>query len=332
MEEYPLANFREEPINWSENFALAGYDPGSGVGIFLHIGRWRKDPSLWRELITIGLPGGKVATHRAIGNANATQYGPGGPCYAVKVVEPGLSLSYNFLGTTRIVDSAELAKGLVTEGPHERLEFTLAFNSTYPVWDISNVGHTTEYMGRGHVEQLGRVTGLIKIGETTYDFDSLLNRDHSRGVRVTTSMIRHIWMHATFENGISFLAYEGEVPDSDRPAYSEACVYADGRIYDAKLDLQLRLNMVGGMEQIRREVPFTVTYEKGTLNISATHFYHTMHQQYTAPNDLYIGVRNLPGERNRSYIEQSVGYLLEGRVPGFGHMERTVPGAIIFDP
>lgn len=32
--------------NWSENFCLSSFDATSGVGLWLHMGRWRHDLTL----------------------------------------------------------------------------------------------------------------------------------------------------------------------------------------------------------------------------------------------------------------------------------------------
>ena len=66
MEVLPIATISETP-HWSENLAFAGFDPTAGIDLLLHIGRRRRDLTMWREVITIALPDGTVLVHRGIG-------------------------------------------------------------------------------------------------------------------------------------------------------------------------------------------------------------------------------------------------------------------------
>jgi hypothetical protein len=58
--------------NWSENYCLAAFDPGCGVGLWLHMGRWRKDLTMWREIVTIRCRTATVAHRATVMRATAT--------------------------------------------------------------------------------------------------------------------------------------------------------------------------------------------------------------------------------------------------------------------
>ena len=105
--------------NWSENYCLAAFDPKCGVGIWLHMGRWRKDLTLWREIVTIRLPDGSVVAHRAIGNSRAAKDGPGGAQYGIRVVESRTQAHVQLRSRARVLPAAEMRKGLVGEGPRQ---------------------------------------------------------------------------------------------------------------------------------------------------------------------------------------------------------------------
>src|SRR5271155_3476132 len=102
--------------NWSENFLLAGDDPKAGVGFWLHCGRWRKDLTMFRETVLVRLPDDTVVASRAIGNARSDKSGPGGPHYAIRIVEPGHKLTYSFSGGVRRVPAQSMREGLVADG------------------------------------------------------------------------------------------------------------------------------------------------------------------------------------------------------------------------
>lgn len=226
-QETPLAPPFPELPHWSENFCLAGHDPASGIGFWLHLGRWRKDLTLWRETVVINLPDGTVLAHKAYGNALTADDGPGGPCYSIRVVRSGHELRYRFDGAVRRVAAASLRSGLLADGPKDRLSFELKFDSNADIWDLPKVGNRQRFLGTGHVEQIGRVRGTIRAGSDTFAFDGRGNRDHSMGPRDTPSLRSHQWLQGYFENGISFLVYDAMLRGHDTPVFCEAAVYEE---------------------------------------------------------------------------------------------------------
>src|ERR1700761_4130002 len=80
---YPTERF------WTENYCYTGFDPKSGVGMWLHSGRWILDPDIWREVVILRFPDGTVAAHRGYGNATVSPDGPGGPNLVIRVAEQG---------------------------------------------------------------------------------------------------------------------------------------------------------------------------------------------------------------------------------------------------
>jgi hypothetical protein len=325
MDETPIAVVPAVD-SWTENFALAGFDPRSGIDIFLHIGRWLKNTAMWRELVTIALPDGSVIAHRGIGNARADVLGPGGANLSVRVLKPYRRLSWSFAGAARRVQSEELLNGILTQGPMENVEFDLEFASPLPVWDLGHVGENTEFMGRGHIEQLGKITGTLKFGPETFHVDTWGNRDHSRGPRIVDDMKRHIWMHGTFGEDLGFLCYDAETFKSGI-AYSEACVYDHGQLHKAVFDLGFRLPMTDDLESTRQSVPFAITYGSRTLNIVTDGFPTIIGYHYTSPWEFYIGREVRLQSAHRS-LEQGVRFTLDGDKPGYGHMERSLPGLV----
>ena len=330
MEDFPISEIPAIP-QWSENFCLAGYDPISGIDLFLHIGRWRKDPTIWRESVAIALPGGRVAVHRAIGNARASDKGPGGPCLQVQVIKDHEQLNWAFDGATRVLPSEALRAALPSDGPHERTTFDLDFTGVAPLWDIGKAGQNTDFAGHGHTEQLGRVTGPIRIGNETFAFDGILNRDHSRGPRAFGQNLRHVWLHGYFANGIGFELYEVEIEEGI-PAFSEVAILHDGSLHKGSLTLHDRVPLVRGIDHVQQPISFTLHYERGSLNIEVVRFPTTIYGQATTPNEIYLGMSGVESDGKTGFVEQSAVYLLNGEISGHGHLERLVPGQWIEEP
>ncbi len=330
LEDTPADPIPDTP-HWSENFAIGSFDPQRKIHFFSHIGRWRKDMSQWRELFKLCLPDGTTIMHRSIGNRCATPTGPGGSNLDVEVVKPFEQLRWRFLGAAERMSSADAFGRLPKDGSLERVEFDLLFSSDLPMWQLGEISEEVAVVGQGHTEQLGRLSGTIKVGNQSFEFDSMANRDHSRGPRVVDPVVRHIWMQGVFENGLSFLAYDMQTELEGPVAMSKACVYEDGKLFPATFEPDYRLP-TGGTNLLEKPFGIKLEYEKGSFDIQVTEYPNTGFIQFTSPWDLYVGRRQVDDEPNHCVAEQSATYMMDGKVAGYGHIERGVPGKIILDP
>lgn len=331
MEDYPIAAIPDVP-NWSENFAFVCFDPKAGIGFFTHIGRWRRDLALWREIVAVALPDGTVLVHRGIGNAFATPEGPGGSNFSVHVDKPGERFALSFLGAARRVAEEVLFEGPLRDGPHFRLQFDVTFEGAAPPWDLSAAGHKTDFVGAGHVEQFGRFTGTIRLDGESWRIDTIGNRDHSRGPRVFDSNIRHSWLHGVLDDGTMFQLYEAEIAGREGVAYAEANVVIGGIARKATATIHDKLPFTENRGLVKRPVRISIAYEGGGLDLTATDYVRTISIQSTSPNDMYLGRRQEDEAQNTTVVEQGVLYRsVDGR-NGFGHMERLVPGKLLVDP
>ena len=310
--------------NWSENYCLAAFDPKCGVGMWLHMGRWRKDLNLWREIVTIRLPDGRVVAHRAIGDARTAPDGPGGPCLRHPCRRVGPEAHLSLCGRCARGPRREMRAGLVGEGLREPVSFELTFDSKADIWDLHKVGDRQEFLPAGHIEQVGRVSGKIRVGDRTYDVDTLGNRDHSLGPRDNKALKSHQWLQGYFENGTAFLLFDAVQRNEDTPVFSEAVVYEGDRIYPAKLEMGWRCDDASLDE---KPISFKLTYEKGPFEVESIAYRGNSYLSFTSPNDLYVGVYPA-GNPPLTLLEQSVVLRLNGSVQGYGCFERTVPGVL----
>lgn len=311
--------------NWSENFLLAGDDPKAGVGFWLHCGRWRKDLNMFRETILVRLPDGTVAASRAIGNARSDKMGPGGPHYAIRVIEPGRKFTYSYNGGVRRVPAQSMRNALVGEGPRTPMTYELTFESSADIWDLHKVGGLQDFLPAGHIEQIGRVTGWLKVGDDRWEIDTVANRDHSLGARDNKDLLNHQWHQGYFENGISFLLFDAMTRHDGKVVFSEAAVYEGDTLYPATLEMGWRCD-----DATRDEEPisFRIVYEKGTLDIETVSYTTNSYSSLTSPNDQYVGVYPSEAGPTLVLLEQSVKLRLNGTVNGYGCYERTVNGVL----
>ena len=66
IQERPLAHVPDIPY-WLENFAWDAYDPKARVAVWVHCGRWFRDPALWREFVLVVKDGREYFGRRAFG-------------------------------------------------------------------------------------------------------------------------------------------------------------------------------------------------------------------------------------------------------------------------
>lgn len=233
MEDYPIGAI-PDIAHWSENYALAGFDPASGIDIFMGLGRWRKDQALWREMIGIALPDGSLLAHRSIGNALATPTRPGATNLKIEIEKDGFEQTWSFVGAMRRVPVAKLASEILIDGPLERTEFHCRFRSALPSWDLGNSGEASQMAGHAHVEQIGHLAMDIAVGSETFHFETEGNRDHSRGPRLVGKLTRHVWCHGIFDDGLRFQAYQAfEGDEVTTPVFTKAAVIP-GRAADPR--------------------------------------------------------------------------------------------------
>lgn len=325
QQEYPAAVPANEP-DWNESFLLAGFDGNNGVGFWMHIARWRRKLDWWREIFTIALPDGTVLAHRGISDALADATGPGATNYAVRVVEPGRRLTYSYRGGVHRVPAAELETGLLQNGYMTPLEMDLTFDAVSPLWDLHQEGGSQEFLGAAHIEQIGRVTGTIKVGSETYTLDAMGIRDKSMGPRRPRNLRRHHWTQGLFENGIGFMLFDAEEGEA---GFSLGVVTQGDNIYPAKISIPFRIESID-----QKHDPFSLVLEceLGTLNVETTEIPNSWGLSYTFPIDTYVGVYPVAGDTPRILLEQSCRWKLNGSVNGIGAIERTVPGKIHQEP
>ena len=325
VQEYPWKGPFPETPNWSENFLLAGDDPKAGVGFWLHIGRWRHDLSMFRESVIVRLPDGRTVGHRAIGDTRSSPEGPGGPNYAVRVIEPGRKLSYSFSGGVRVMPAEAMRDGLVGEGPRLPMRYELVFESDADIWDLHKVGGLQDFLPAGHIEQIGRVTGWIEVAGERFTIDTIANRDHSLGPRDTLDLRNHQWMQGYFPNGISFLLFDAMTRADGKVVFSEAVVYEGDRLYPATLEIDERCADVARNHQ---PITLRMTYENGVLDVVSTGVRSDSYLSITSPNDILPGIYSSEDVPTLALMEQSVSLRLNGEIDGFGCFERTVEGAV----
>lgn len=222
---------------WTENFCFPAFDPVTNVGFWIHLGRWSKDPTIWREQILLFLPDGTFLIHRAYGTKGPRSDGAAGAGLEIGVPAPGQTLTLKYKGSARHTTADELAELPLREKALERVEFDFTFEGTGEIWEWG-ASLAPQTGSRFHIEQPGKVTGTLHYGDSSVTIDAYAHRDHSRGPRDVSPMVSSHWGQGHFPSGRSFAVCQSRSRDGDgdvvEPKLSEAVIWDNGRLIQAK--------------------------------------------------------------------------------------------------
>lgn len=220
---HPLAPDKA-PRCYSENYLFCGFD--GKVGFFTHMGRTPMDPMLWRGLVIIYLPNGKLLVTKDYGRRE-TRQGPGSNALRYVCNEPLQQWTLHYDGAARLVDRHDLLTGVLGDGPVEPLSFELKFETLGQVWNFwEDLVAKGDPVGHLHHEGPGRISGTIRYAGQTIDFNGTGYRDHTVGVREMGGVLFTGWCHAEFPSGRTFGALQYRT--RNRPTVNAAFV-SDGK-------------------------------------------------------------------------------------------------------
>jgi hypothetical protein len=313
-DELPIATVPDVPL-WSENYCFDGYDPESGVGFWLHVGRSSQDPRLWREQVYVSLSHGVQLVRKAYG-AMRVESGAGAAGLTFSCIDPFKRWRLRYFGTVRRTSEAELLAGSLADGIDELLELDLSFEATTPIWNIG-AKSAKQIWCTAHYEQAGVCTGFLRAGRTTTRVQSRSYRDHSRGPRELRQMDQHAWIHGSFPDGRAFGMFEFRVLGAPKRNLSEAFVYDGERMHEA---------MVHSVPLFRSEADAGKPYvlelvgDFGAWRLSGRPELRVP-QSFGPPNELFAGVAR--GLASHLTYQESTRFALADAT-GFGHTERTL--------
>ena len=217
---------------WSENYCFDAFDTTAGLGFWFHLGRWSKNPELWREQNKIFLPDGTVALWKTFGRRGEDQ-GPTAATLSMRNLEPGHRWLLEFDGPARRVQPEVLLQGALQDGPLEHLRFRFEFTSDRPIWQFgADAEHAIVFST--HYEQHGTAVGRLSIGDETFEMTAgSAFRDHSRGPRKLSDLQRHLWLHGQLEDGRAFAVFQQQTSTADTDL-GRGCLIDGRNLVDAR--------------------------------------------------------------------------------------------------
>jgi hypothetical protein len=267
---------------WQENCFLMGWDPGAGLGFYLHVERLPEADH--QEVKAMVVSEAEVVAARTEVALDATFAG-------VEVVAPFRALQLSFSGTGRRRGGRT---AFIDEGPgHVAVAFDIELEATSaPVdWGVLLSRMAVEGTERNHYEQGLRWKGRLHADGRTIDAEGLAVRDHTWGARQYDGFDYAWWTptaldDGTFVTGVSlklgeawvggsfaadgedvqmFLAHQVDVEGPAGPAsYDRATVQAGDGTLDAVVRTHIPVRYPGfGLPFVSSEGFATVTDDRG---------------------------------------------------------------------
>ena len=146
--------------------------------MFLSIGRWYLDPTLWREFVAICVDGKLSYSRRSIGRLPDPKM-VGASCLQIECLAPLKTWHLRYHGPALCCDNEELVRRPPIDAVASLLHFDLRWEAVTALIDY---GHGTELaLMSSHIEQGGNLTGSVSIDGRNYPVNCRSFRDHSRG-------------------------------------------------------------------------------------------------------------------------------------------------------
>ncbi|MFA5711460.1 hypothetical protein [Mycolicibacterium sp.] len=179
---------------WNETRFHTCWNPEAGVGIYLHLGRFRADLDLWWAQVGVYLPDRQLCVDRLWGR-NLSRAGADIAGLHIEIGENGWTSSFEGVGELTSIDKLALApRG--ASAPSRAVRWELSATPVAPVWNAyeGNAEARIAHAGDMHIQQAFQTTGWIRVGEQEYSLDGVGWSDHSSGVRDLSPE----WKHHTF--------------------------------------------------------------------------------------------------------------------------------------
>lgn len=216
---------------WTENYQWCAAD-SSGLGVMAHVGTMPAQASLWHTVFGVTTPDGRVLVHKSVGPAPGER-AAGTAIGSFRCEEAYQRWTCSFHGGMRVVDEAELTRGLLADGPNVPVTIELELRAAAPLWQPVGAEDHPEW-GRFHHEQGLWVSGVVEIDGERLTLNGVGHRDHSAGVRDLSQIRRAMWVNGVFPSGWSFAAMWAVRTTGEQ--FQRGLVCRDGRGEDAVVE------------------------------------------------------------------------------------------------
>ena len=263
--QYAVLDLNLEPNRaiprWSETRWNGCWCPEDGVGLYLHMGRFRHDLDIWWAQTVAYLPDGQLAVDRSWcrGSEDRTQLSS--TAYTLENTDGGWSSSYRGALQLTTVAACEFA----TQGagaPAVPVRWEVSAEPISPLWDLYAAVATDRdaTVGDTHIQQGFVTRGELTVGDRSYRLDGFGFKDHSSGTREWDGYGAHNFLlTVTPEWTLHAIMLYGPAGEPRGPM---ATLFRDGEpIRVTKFELE----KLSSLAQPARDYPVTVELETGEV-------------------------------------------------------------------
>jgi hypothetical protein len=168
---------------WNETRWNGCWNPEQGVGIYLHMGRYRYDLDMWWAQIVAYLPDQELVVQKLWGRSTHGA-GVGLDGFELAMTENGWTSTFDGVcELTNITALAAAPRG--SSAPLRSVRWDLTATEVTPTWDMyaETGGERLDHAGDAHVQGAFETTGSITVGGQEFRLDGVGFKDHSSGVR-----------------------------------------------------------------------------------------------------------------------------------------------------
>jgi hypothetical protein len=312
--DYNVTVKRDVPM-WSETRWNGCWNAEAGVGIYLHMGRFRKDLDIWWAQTVAYLPDGQLAVDRTWGRCTDPD---GVRVGNLDLTITGAGWRSTFDGVGELTTTADLTRAVRGAGaPSVPVRWTVEATGAAPEWSLyEGLSEKQDFAGDTHVQRGFRTTGTMTVHGREYSLDGVGWKDHSSGVRDFANWAHHRFTLAVLPDRTLHAAtmYRG----GDLPPITFGMLYRDGAgtpVTGFEMAALEDLEVPGAL-------PATFTLADGETFTLTVDEVHSLPMTMTQENDNINGIDwDSPGAIGM--IEGISRFTTADGVVGYGHLERS---------
>jgi hypothetical protein len=222
----PVSEFPHTPDPsvkyWTEHYFFFGYDRDNQLGMCVHIGRLPDEPTIWRAVLQIYLPGGEELLVAKYHGRDGHARGPGAGPLKITCVEPFRLWTVEFDGAAFSTTRQEITREVLRDGVAEPVKFFMVMEAACPLFGRDEDLLEGRSSSTFHSEQIMRMRGSMKYRGRDVTLNGMGTRDHSSGHRDYGPVVADIWFQGLFDDGY---AVQTQVVRFEKAEYKTAFIY-----------------------------------------------------------------------------------------------------------
>jgi hypothetical protein len=268
---------------WNETRWTGCWNPDAGVGLYLHMGRFRRDLDMWWAQTVAYLPESQLCVNRLWGR-NASKAGVDLGSFAVEMTDDGWTSRIDSVGELTTWSAlADAPRG--SSAPSRSMQWEVTATAATSVWDMYDRGpERLLHAGDTHIQQGYDTSGWLRVDGHEYRLDGIGFKDHSSGARDLGNWHSHTFLMIVGPEWTAHLIVMADPQGEWMPSWgslirrdggAEAIVRGEfPRMTDAyggPIDSRLEFEIASGEQfafdvELIHALPMTITVDNDNIN------------------------------------------------------------------